>query len=321
VAGAVLLSGAALGQAQTLFNEDFENGLAGWTLSGSSASLWHVANPSECGSVTKMLAYNLGTSTCNYQWGSTHNAEAISPAFVLSGQAPFFISLKFARSVNSIESTGLDIEDITDGSVHGVTVSPPMTTNHSSIVQTSGGLPSGANAGHLVRLRFRITGDQFGNTGFGWLIDDIVVINSGCTDTDGDGTCDSNDGCPNDPNKIAPGQCGCGVADTDTDSDGIADCNDNCDTIANPSQADCDMDAFGDACDLYNTPGTIYVDCGYLGLEIGTPAQPFNTLAEAIYATCDNGEIVLAMPTCLASPITISKPLVLKANAGVVLIR
>ncbi len=48
------------------------------------------------------------------------------------------------------------------------------------------------------------------------------------TDTDGDGTTDCNDGCPNDPNKIAPGICGCGVADTDTDGDGTANCNDGC---------------------------------------------------------------------------------------------
>ncbi len=35
-----------------------------------------------------------------------------------------------------------------------------------------------------------------------------VGTNSG--DTDGDGTCNALDGCPLDPNKIAPGQCGCG---------------------------------------------------------------------------------------------------------------
>lgn len=29
-------------------------------------------------------------------------------------------------------------------------------------------------------------------------------------DTDGDGVCDDDDGCPNDPNKSAPGNCGCG---------------------------------------------------------------------------------------------------------------
>ncbi len=57
----------------------------------------------------------------------------------------------------------------------------------------------------------------------------------GCTcagtfhDTDNDGTCDASDGCPTDANKIAPGACGCGVADVattyyaDTDGDGFGD--------------------------------------------------------------------------------------------------
>jgi hypothetical protein len=49
-------------------------------------------------------------------------------------------------------------------------------------------------------------------------------------DTDGDGTPDCNDGCPNDPNKIAPGVCGCGVSDVDTDGDGTPDCHDGCPT-------------------------------------------------------------------------------------------
>jgi hypothetical protein len=48
------------------------------------------------------------------------------------------------------------------------------------------------------------------------------------TDSDADGTADCNDGCPSDPLKIASGQCGCGVADTDSDGDGTADCNDLC---------------------------------------------------------------------------------------------
>lgn len=36
------------------------------------------------------------------------------------------------------------------------------------------------------------------------------------------------DNCPNDPNKLEPGTCGCGVADTDTDKDGTPDCDDLC---------------------------------------------------------------------------------------------
>jgi len=47
-------------------------------------------------------------------------------------------------------------------------------------------------------------------------------------DGDGDGVCDSTDGCPTDPAKTEPGACGCGAADADTDGDGAADCVDAC---------------------------------------------------------------------------------------------
>jgi hypothetical protein len=43
-------------------------------------------------------------------------------------------------------------------------------------------------------------------------------------DSDGDGTPDCNDGCANDAGKVAPGACGCGVADLDSNGNGIADC-------------------------------------------------------------------------------------------------
>ncbi|MCK5616583.1 hypothetical protein KAR91_82745 [Candidatus Pacearchaeota archaeon] len=47
-------------------------------------------------------------------------------------------------------------------------------------------------------------------------------------DSDGDGTPDLLDGCPNDANKNEAGICGCGVADIDSDNDSILDCNDGC---------------------------------------------------------------------------------------------
>lgn len=56
-----------------------------------------------------------------------------------------------------------------------------------------------------------------------------------CSDEDGDGACESADGCPADPDKASPGACGCGTADTDADGNGIADCNEGC-----PGGADCD---------------------------------------------------------------------------------
>jgi len=77
----------------------------------------------------------------------------------------------------------------------------------------------------------------------------VQVPNASQANADGDALGDACDGCPNDANKIAPGICGCGVADTDTDGDGVADCVDNCPAVANPSQANADGDALGDACD------------------------------------------------------------------------
>ena len=58
---------------------------------------------------------------------------------------------------------------------------------------------------------------------------DTPLVDASCsTDSDGDGVSDCGDGCPDDPNKIEPGMCGCGNLDTDTDSDGTADCVDGC---------------------------------------------------------------------------------------------
>ncbi|HUN80273.1 MAG TPA: thrombospondin type 3 repeat-containing protein, partial [Phycisphaerae bacterium] len=62
------------------------------------------------------------------------------------------------------------------------------------------------------------------------------------TDSDNDGVADCIDACPNDPAKSAPGQCGCGMPDIDSDNDGIADCVDTCPDDPNksaPGQCGC----------------------------------------------------------------------------------
>ncbi len=56
----------------------------------------------------------------------------------------------------------------------------------------------------------------------------VVVKPPQPIDSDKDGTPDTDDQCPQDPNKTQPGACGCGVPDTDSDGDGVPDCNDKC---------------------------------------------------------------------------------------------
>ena len=116
-------------------------------------------------------------------------------------------------------------------------------------------------------------------------------------DDDGDGYCnclpdpaeegDPCDDCDADPDKVIPGICGCGVADTDSDGDSVADCLDPCPYDPNkwvpgtglgegPGQCGCgvlDTDSDGDGLadcidcapgvdDAVYCPGCAFPECG-----------------------------------------------------------
>ncbi|MEQ8768745.1 MAG: thrombospondin type 3 repeat-containing protein [Planctomycetota bacterium] len=83
------------------------------------------------------------------------------------------------------------------------------------------------------------------------------------SDRDGDGVIDDCDGCPDDPLKSDPGDCGCGVPEEDTDGDGVLDCIDNCPFDFNPGQEDCDGDGIGDICEIF---GGSAQDCNMNGV-------------------------------------------------------
>jgi hypothetical protein len=120
---------------------------------------------------------------------------------------------------------------------------PPPDADGDGVPDASDNCPTVANAGQA-----NADGDSTGDAC------------DTCTDTDGDGfgnlgfpanTCPV-DGCPNDPSKSSPGECGCGVADTDSDGDGVANCNDGCPndpTKTSPGVCGCgvpDVDSDGD---------------------------------------------------------------------------
>jgi len=106
---------------------------------------------------------------------------------------------------------------------------------------------------------------------------DAFTLSWEALDTDGDGTLDCDDGCPTDPDKIAPGLCGCGVADTDTDLDGTPDCDDLCPTDPNKidpglcgcgiPDTDTDLDGTPDCHDLCPTDPN-KIDPGQCGCGI-----------------------------------------------------
>ncbi|UCG33933.1 MAG: hypothetical protein JSU68_04710, partial [Phycisphaerales bacterium] len=68
--------------------------------------------------------------------------------------------------------------------------------------------------------------------------------------------------CPDDPLKLTPGICGCGVPDSDDDGDGVIGCLDNCPVDFNENQLDSDGDGVGDACEGEPQPLPPACGCG-----------------------------------------------------------
>jgi hypothetical protein len=93
----------------------------------------------------------------------------------------------------------------------------------------------------------------------------VVVHDAPVADSDGDGVPDDEDGCPTDPGKIAPGECGCGTPDDDGDGDGTADCDDGC--PADPEKSEAGVCGCGTPDDDADGDGT--ADC-----DDGCPADP-----------------------------------------------
>ncbi len=104
-------------------------------------------------------------------------------------------------------------------------------------------------------------------------------------DSDSDGTRDELDGCPDDPGKVEPGVCGCGVAEdeSDTDEDSVVDCVDACPDVAGLVEFDgcpATEDVGPDAGDVGEDAGDVGEDAGDVGEDAGDVGEDAGDVGE-----------------------------------------
>ena len=135
-------------------------------------------------------------------------------------------------------------------------------------------------------------------------INDVYDANCNCAgtfqDADEDEVCDANDGCPNDPNKIAAGLCGCGNPEPGTACDDLNpgtvndQVDENCQCVGDELPVDCEgapggTALPGTACDDEDentTNDTWSNDC----LCVGEPIWDCPALEANIGDACDDGD-------------------------------
>ena len=215
-------------------------------LTGSIGSI-SGTNVGATGEPTTVTSATLSTCATNYSyfdtWYSFTPACTGSVTFTTCGSFDTILSVHSACSTSTVgnQITGACNDNGATGCAPGSSVSVNLTAGTTYLVRvtTAGAQTPSAGGGAAYTLTWAeadTDNDGVVNCLDGCPTDPLKIAPGICgcgvadTDTDADGTADCLDGCPTDPLKTAPGICGCGVADTDTDSDGTADCLDGCPT-------------------------------------------------------------------------------------------
>ncbi|MFO7558064.1 MAG: choice-of-anchor U domain-containing protein [Desulfobacterales bacterium] len=207
---------------------------------------------------------------------SLSDAQAMQPAFIAPDTGPEGASLKFSLIVTDqggLQSTDTCIVNVTWVNLPPTAdAGPDQTVYEGETIVLHGENSTDPDDGILSYQWAQLNGtpvtlsdpisDQptfqapdTGVDGESLRFQLTVTDNSGLQAQD---TCTVNvrpvDYCPDDPNKIDPGVCGCGISDVDTDNDGTPDCIDSCPN--DPNKTDPGVNGCGETEPLPVTDGS-----------------------------------------------------------------
>ncbi len=168
-----------------VMDEDFENGLGGWTSSG----LWHRVTNSACGApgfASPVSSVYFGEDAdCDFDTGAREMGELISP--VVSGiDASSVLRFSEFREVEFEPAATVDQTEVAVRAVGSMNWTPLLNRNSQDASNATweqlADLPLAAFAGQSIQIRFLFDSDdeQF-NQFTGWMIDDVQV--TGCVVT------------------------------------------------------------------------------------------------------------------------------------------
>ncbi len=223
----------------------------GWQSSGSFRNnegilTWTAGSDLTCGTQVKITGTTTASTGTVSSTGTGSFALSTSGDQILAyqgavGSPTFITAINFAGTTWASNATTANNSALPAGLTNGTTAISPGATENGRYKCTANTGVSTIKAAIFTASNWDISAstvyslpptctfsctqqDCAGVNGGTAAIDGCGVCAGGTTgitpdpDADSDGTLDCDDDCPNDPNKIAPGICGCGVPETVADA-------------------------------------------------------------------------------------------------------
>jgi len=181
--GLLASCGTVAAQSQIVLNEDFEDGLQGWTVGNPvgppPSPLWRLAEDGECGvTVSRMAAYALPAPDCSYALGAVAGSQLLSDAFVLAGHGPWTLRLDVIWGLDSGAST---VTPFVRNESTGEQLVLPLAALD-AVYETSHAVTAALELpgweGAAVRLGFSVLTQAGAAAGSGLRLDNVVLRSS-----------------------------------------------------------------------------------------------------------------------------------------------